>query len=87
MPRSLVIAKLIALITLGLHVSGYNEGVGAYYHEVSLRDVCRRRVARNWDYGANLDCGHPCLAAAITDEPTALGTLVLADLPGGSMHM
>ena len=86
MSKALLMVKLIWLIS-GFRVAGYAEGVGAYYHELSLRTVCERRVANNWDFGASLDCSHPCLAAAITTDASALGRYVLADLPGGSMHV
>lgn len=87
MPYFTMIAKLTLLIT-GLHVGSVSEGVGAYYHEVSLREVCERRVERGWfPPGAELLCGQPCLAAAVTSDPLQLGEYWLVDLPGGSIHV
>jgi len=87
MSKTLILLKLIWLIS-GLRVSGYEQGVGAYYHQVSLRGVCERRVEHGWlPRGTELDCAHPCLAAAITTDAAALGTFVLVDLPGGSLHI
>jgi len=68
-----------------LQVTGFQEGVGAFYHQVDLRSVCERRVAEGWNPG--LDCSWPCLAAAITSDPMQLGDYWLVDLPGGSLHI
>jgi hypothetical protein len=82
MPRPLVIAKLITLIALGLHVSGYSEGVGAYYAPGVMQGVCEQRVEQGWNPG--LDCSHYCLVAGI--EQDTLGDWVLVDVPGASFH-
>ena len=82
-----MIAKLVMLV-VGLHMGSVQEGVGAYYHEVSLREVCQRRVENGWHpAGAELLCSYPCLAAAVTADPMQLGDFWLVDLPGGSMHV
>ena len=87
MPYVTMIAKMILLIA-GIGVGSYAQGVGAYYHEVSLRDVCQRRVENGWfPQGNELVCTHPCLAAPITPDPSRLGEYWLVDLPGGSLHV
>jgi len=87
MPYFRMIANLVMLV-VGLQAGSVQEGVGAYYHEVSLREVCQRRVENGWHPpGAELLCTYPCLAAAVTADPMQLGDFWLVDLPGGSMHV
>ena len=82
-----MMAKMILLVA-GLSVGDYAEGTGAYYHEVSLREVCERRERLGWlPNGATLDCAFPCLAAAISSGPSELGDYWLVDLPGASLHI
>ena len=87
MPYFAMVAKLVMLV-VGLQVGSVQEGVGAYYHEVSLREVCQRRVEHGWHpVGAELNCSYPCLAAAIRSGPSQLGDYWLVGLPGGSLHV
>lgn len=81
MAKALVIAKLIWLVS-GLRVEGYAEGVGAYYHEASLRGVCELRVSEGWN---DLDCSWPCLVSAI--EPEDIGQIWLLYHPSCSWHL
>ena len=81
MPKSLVIAKIVAVM-IGAQVIGYSEGVGAYYAPGLMEGVCRYRVSEGWN---DLDCDWPCLVSAI--EPEHLGEMWLVDLPGGSVHV
>ena len=76
------IAKIILLVA-GLHVSGYAEGDGAYYHRVNMRRVCERRNLEGWT-PERLDCSQTCLAAWGRHEPDMLGRYVLVSLPGCS---
>ena len=82
MPESLVIAKIIAVL-IGAQVVGYSEGVGAFYSEGLMQEVCERRAQENWTPG--LQCDWPCLVSAI--EPEHLGEWWLVDVPGASMHV
>jgi len=77
-----VIAKII-FVMIGTHTTGYETGIGAYYHQRPglMREVCQRRVAHGWNPG--LDCSWPCLAAGM--DASEIGDYVLADLPGHSM--
>ena len=60
-------------------------GDGAFYNQVNLQHVCMRRVQENWTPG--LQCEWRCLAAWGTHEPGMLGQFVVADLPGGGIHV
>jgi len=84
MPYATTIVKIILVLT-GLHVQGYAEGVGAYYHERPglMREVCELRVQENWAPG--LDCSWPCLVSGI--EQHSLGEWWLVEVPGASMHV
>ena len=64
----------------------YHEGGGAYYHRVSMRRVCEHRNYEGWT-PERLDCSQTCLAAWGRHDPDMLGRYVLADLPGGSLHV
>jgi len=84
LPSHIVIAKII-LCLIGTHTTGYETGVGAYYHQRPglMREVCERRVAHGWNPG--LDCSWPCLVSAIESED--IGQWWLVDVPGASMHV
>ena len=81
MTEAITIAKIIFLIT-GMSVSGYAEGVGAFYRKGLMEEVCRHRVENGWS--VDLDCDHVCLVAGI--EHDTLGDWVLIDVPGASFH-
>ena len=78
MPSTTAIAKMLLL--MGVTVSGFTKGDGAYYNRVDLRQVCEHRVGCGWQ--PDLDCDHPCLAAWGLHDPDMLGEQVLAYLPG-----
>ena len=78
------IAKIILLVA-GLQVSGYQEGVAAYYREGLLQEVCERRVRNGWVPPHGLDCSWPCLVAGIEHEE--LGKWYLVDVPNASKHL
>jgi hypothetical protein len=61
-------------------------GVGAYYREGLMREVCERRVRNGWmPEGVELDCDWLCLVSAI--EPEDLGKWAVVSIPGGSLHL
>jgi len=87
MPSHIVIAKII-FVMIGTHTTGYETGVGAYYHKCpgQLQRVCIDRMTHGWvPPGVVLDCSWPCLIAGI--EQDTLGEWWLVDVPGASMHV
>ena len=81
MSEAAVIAKIV-FVMIGAQVTGYSEGVGAYYAEGVMKRVCEHRVSHGWN---DLDCSWPCLVSAI--EPEDIGQFWLVDVPGASMHL
>ncbi len=54
-------------------------GVGAYYGDGLMEQVCERRTLNGW-HPVKLACSWPCLVAGI--EQDTLGTWVLLSVPG-----
>lgn len=74
---------MLILAMLGLWLPSL-EGVGAYYHEVDIRDVCLRRNENGW-HSSPLSCDWYCLVAAV--EPEYLGEWWFVKLPSCGYHV
>lgn len=74
---------MLILAMLGLWAPTM-EGVGAYYHQVDIRDVCLHRNENEW-HGTSLSCDWYCLVAAV--EPEYLGEWWFVNLPGCGYHV
>jgi len=81
------LAKIVTLAMLVL-TSQPEVGTGAFYHRIDIADVCRLRNEKGWlPEGIKLDCDFGCLAAWPKHDAQMIGRYVLADLPGGSIHV
>ena len=83
MTEAAIIATKLFMYAAMMGALGEPEvGVGAYYAEGLMEQVCARRVKENWTSG--LQCDWYCLVSAI--EPEDIGQWWAVEV-GGSIHL
>lgn len=76
--------KLFVVAALAGLLGQPETGVGAYYGDGIMQEVCERRVRNGWHDGVKLHCDWPCLVAGI--EHDTLGRWVVVDV-GTELHL
>jgi len=80
---AIAITKLLMYAAMMGALGEPEVGVGAFYAEGLMQQVCEHRIQENWTPG--LQCDWPCLVAGI--EHDSLGEWWLVDVPGASFHL